>query len=182
MLEKIIRVRSCCGCSNLRIGCIALAIVGIVFAIVFWLILLLSFFRMERENGSPEENDNQRSDPFQIITIACFLVEISPWTLLLIGSVKRNAKIVKISFILDIIGVVVKIIVPLILAALLTAMMKSVAGDPGLTIWIIVLIPYLPLIAFFIYGAIVILSFYDELQQNYDGLEQMAFTKSNEIE
>ena len=95
----------------------------------------------------------------------------------------KYAKIVKISSVLYIILVVVKMIVPLVLTALVMNVLKLVAsGHPGMTIWIVVMILYLPYIALHIYGAIVILSFYDEIKQNYDCLEQMEFTKSNEVE
>ena len=69
------------------------------------------------------------------------------------------------------------------LAAVVTGVLKSVAsGHPGMTIWIVVMMSYLPYIALHIYGAIVILSFYEEIKQSYDCLEQMVFTKSNEVE
>ena len=172
MLEKMYKVKSCCGCTTLRMGSFVLASIGIVLAIIK-LMFLLSSFKIENH----ADDETEHTNPIQAISIIFFCCEILTWTTLLIGTAKKNPTLVKISFVLMVIGIVVTSLGAIMFVAFATAVAGSCKHGSCALIWITMLSPFLPIIAFYIYGSIVILSFYHELKQNYGGLEQMEFAK-----
>ena len=167
--NKIHKVKSCCCCFNLRTGSIVIASIGIIQAILtFYCSLHYSLYTPLFAYFI-----SQGSQVFLVINFAWFCFQMTTWITLLIGAVERNATLVKISFALTIFGITVSALVTasLLINAIILASRRSGDGVNIATIFAMVSLysglSFLPLLAFFIYGSIVMHSYYHELQQYY---------------
>ena len=147
------------GCISLQKSCIMLACIGILLTTSEFFYLLVSIIR-----GSQSF--------FSVLTIAWFLCEMIQWLALLLGSVKEDARLVKISFVLKLIGTITTMIGAVLFSAFGIVIIpdKGIAISIYLGLWLDL---FLTSLGLHILTSIVIFRFHQELLQNYGNLENI---------